>query len=51
MALKRAPVCGRNVCLFSYIAWIILIQENKKKLTETDMNTSYELKFLLTLYN
>ena len=39
MALKRAPICGRNVCLFffSFCAFlnliiIILMKENKKKL-------------------
>ena len=45
MALKRAPICGRNVCIsfFSFCAFlnliiIILIKENKKKLTLCQRN-------------
>ena len=47
MALKRAPICGRNVCLsffFSILRLIvkILIEENKKNLTLRQNNEKWK---------
>ena len=47
MALKRAPICGRNVCLsfflcvFLYLIVIMLIEENKKNLTLCQNNEKW----------
>ena len=55
MALKRALICGRNVCLsfffyvFLYLIVIILIEENKKNLTLCQNNEKWT-KFLLNTY-
>ena len=54
MALKRAPICGRNVCLsffffvFLYLIVIILIKENKKNLILCQ-NNEKRTKILYTL--
>ena len=51
MALKKAPICGRNVCLsfffcvFWYLIVIILIEENRKNLTL--LSKSESVKFSL----
>ena len=51
MALRRAPVCGRNACLsffcvFLYLIVIILIEENKKKLTLCQNNEKWTKNLL-----
>ena len=58
MVLKRAPVCGRNVCLsfffcvFLYLILIILIEENKKNLTLCQNNEKWtKIRWILGQYN
>ena len=58
MALKRAPICGRNVCLsflfcvFLYLIVIILIEENKKNLTLCQNNEKWtKILWILGQYN
>ena len=47
MTLKRAPICGRNVCLsfffyvFLYLIVIILIEENIKNLAPCQNNKKW----------
>ena len=50
MALKRAPICDRNVCLsfflrILHLIVIILIKENKKKLTLCQNNEKWTKKY------
>ena len=53
MALKRAPICGRNVCLsfffciFLCLIVIILIEENKKKFTLCENNEKWTIILLI----
>ena len=56
MALKRAPICGQNVCLSFFFFWvflclivIILIEENKKNLTQCQNNVKWT-KILLKMF-
>ena len=58
MALERAPICGRNVCLsflfwvFLYLIVIILIEENKKKLALCQNNEKWTIiLWILGQYN
>ena len=58
MVLKRAPICGRNVCLsfffcvFLYLIVIILIEENKNNLTLCQNNEKWtEILWILGQYN
>ena len=58
MALKRAPICGRKVCLsfffclFLYLIVIILIEENKKNLTLFQSNEKWtKILWILGQYN
>ena len=58
MALKRAPICGRNVCLsfffwvFLYLIVIFLIVENKKNLTLCQNNEKWtKIQWILGQYN
>ena len=56
MALKRAPICGRNVCLsfffcvFLYLIVIIVIEENKKNLTLSQNNEKWTKILILCLF-
>ena len=58
VALRRAPISGRNVCLsfffcvFLYLIVIILIEENKKKLTLCQNNEKWtKILWILGQYN
>ena len=58
MALKRAPICGRNVCLslffwvFLYLIVMILIEENKKKLSQCQNKEKWtNILWILGQYN